>query len=236
MKKSSLLVGALAVVICGLGYFALKDNGSGTRLALEEESDVKPVEKKEATDSKAVTNVTAGAGTERSQKSASAISEIHRIAAEFRSDEITKWSQQLKRAGSKEEAAVLVREGLRGFKSLDSSSKALFRMSFCGALMNREEPEAIKFIENTAKMNANNPNVIANLLKSLNQEGALARYPELTRTAVQWFSANKDIRYEVGVREFKSDDPKVMKAIEGSKFVTFEVDQIQTQLARINAI
>jgi hypothetical protein len=109
-------------------------------------------------------------------------------------------------------------------------------MSFCGALMNREEPEAIKFIENTARMNANNPNVIANLLKSVNQEGALARYPELTRTAVQWFSANKNIRYDAGLRDFKSDDPNVMKAIEGSKFVTFEVDQIQTQLARINAI
>jgi hypothetical protein len=43
-------------------------------------------------------------------------------------------------------------------------------------------------------------------------------------------------RYDVGLLDFKSDDPNAMKAIEGSKFVTFEVDQIKTQLARINAI
>ena len=164
------------------------------------------------------------------------IAVLHQIAPEFRGDEIARWAQLLRRTTSKEEGSKLVREGLRGFKNLDSNAKALLRMSYCEALLNRNEPEAIKFVENTARMNSNNPNVLTNLLKGVSPDGALIKYPELSKAATQWFSANKEIRYDSTIRAFRSEDPAVMKSIEGGKFVTFQVDQMKEQLARLSGI
>lgn len=166
----------------------------------------------------------------------SQIQSFARFNPEQRMDSYVKWVFELNQAQSKEDLERIVKAGLVGFMRLDTESKIKLRMNFCEALLNRNTPDAIRFVENTAKMNANNPNVMSILLKGIEPEGALERYPVLTSTATRWWNENKALRYDLSLKGFKSEDPVVMRGIEGSKFLTFDIDQIETQLSRIKAI
>jgi|GEM_PF-6907711 len=164
------------------------------------------------------------------------IADLNQVDRDFRVDLFNSWAKQLKNAKTPEESGRLVRQGLAGFKKLDANSKAMMRMNFCMALLNRDEPEAIRFVEATAKLHSSNSSVLSNLLAGLDSERAVSRYPVLTGVASQWLMGHKEMRYEPSMVGISSKDPAVLQAIEGSKFLNFDIDQIQRHLTRIKAI
>jgi hypothetical protein len=235
MKKTQVLIGAVALAGIGGWWYFHKSSTTMEHAVLEEEM-AQTASDKSANGSDPEKDSSGSPQGKSAKKSTGSLKNLDSLGAERRMDEVSAWSSQLKKSASREEGSRMVREGLKAYKKLDTPSKALLRMTFCMAMLNRDEPEAIKFVENTARMNQNNPNVLTNLLQGMDAGKAAARYPGLTRIATSWFMANKEIRYDDKSSAFISSDPGVMKGIEGSKFVTYDVEQMRKQLTRIRAI
>ena len=156
---------------------------------------------------------------------------LGKVDADARADLISSWAESVRKAKSKEERSKAIQEGLAGFETLDSSAKDRLHMTFSKVLINQDDPAAKKFINAYAEKNADNPNVLVNLLQDL--EAGKEGYSGVISSAKNWVASHQDIRYDPAQGEFKTDDPKIQKGIEGSKFVTFEVDQIRKQLLRL---
>jgi hypothetical protein len=162
------------------------------------------------------------------------ISALAKVDADARADLISSWAESVRKAKSKEERSRAIQEGLAGFESLDPSSKDYLQMTYSKVLINQDDPDAKKFINTYAEKNADNPNVLVNLLQDL--EVGKEGYSGLLTTAKNWVVNHQEIHFDPAQGDFKSDDPKVKKGVEGSKFVTFEVDQIRKQLIRVRAL
>jgi hypothetical protein len=161
------------------------------------------------------------------------IAELVRVPSDFRVDVINSWIAAATKNKTKEEREAWVHAGIQGYRSLDAESRNLHALQFAGAFLNQESPDAVKFIEILSKKHASDPVYLVNLLLQVKGEEGAKLYPETYALAGAFVDAHQGVRLDPSIKNFKTNDPAVRQAIEGSKFVGFQVQQMSQILAKV---